>query len=163
MCARVESAKRCGYGWLHRLTDPMPQFAARPLSPVNPEVPRASDHDLDCVYQAILGNLQLDARHRIELRHRGLTDSYIQRAAYRTLPSSCRAGIIRRLRDSSCSMLPSMSSDPLTIIDRLDSTQLKARLAKLDKQRSALIVLLRATLARERSGRRPRKRGARHA
>jgi hypothetical protein len=56
-----------------------------------------------------------------------------------------------------------MSSDPLSIIDNLNSIQLRARLTRLDKQRSALIVLLRATLARERKERRPRKRGARHA
>ena len=55
-----------------------------------------------------------------------------------------------------------MSSDPITIIDQLDSKQLKARLAKLDRQRSALIVLLRAAIARERKER-PRNGGKRRA
>jgi hypothetical protein len=58
-------------------------------------------------------------------------------------------------------MITNMSSDLLLDIDRLDSQQLRANLAKLEQQRSALIVLLRAAVARERKQRRPTRRGGR--
>jgi hypothetical protein len=51
-------------------------------------------------------------------------------------------------------MIPSMSSDIFTIIDRLNSRQLRANLAQLEQRRSALIVLLRAAIARERKANR---------
>jgi hypothetical protein len=46
------------------------------------------------------------------------------------------------------------TSDALQVIDQLDSQKLRATLAKLERQRSAVIVLLRAAVARERKGRR---------
>jgi hypothetical protein len=49
--------------------------------------------------------------------------------------------------------MASMRTDPIQIVDRLDSRRLRARLMKLEQQRSALIVLLRAAVARERKER----------
>jgi hypothetical protein len=43
-----------------------------------------------------------------------------------------------------------MSSDPTTIVDHLDTAELRRRLMQLDRERSAVIVLLRAALARDR-------------
>jgi hypothetical protein len=48
-------------------------------------------------------------------------------------------------------MMSCMSSELLHLIERLDSQQLRSSLAKLEQQRSALVVLLRAAVSRERS------------
>jgi hypothetical protein len=45
------------------------------------------------------------------------------------------------------------AADMLATIDRLDSRQLRNQLAKLEQQRSALIILLRAAVAKERKER----------
>jgi hypothetical protein len=58
-------------------------------------------------------------------------------------------------------MMATMSSDPLQVIDQLDSQQLRDALARLERQRSALVVLLRAAVARERGNRRPVQREVR--
>jgi hypothetical protein len=52
-------------------------------------------------------------------------------------------------------------SDAFQIIESLDSEQLRATLARIDEQRSALIVLLRAAAARERKQRAGRKKSRR--
>lgn len=99
ICGRKESANRRGAaGWLHRLGEPV-RDSAPPL-PIKPAgVPRAADADLDPVYRAMLGLLFLSQAHRDHLLGRGLTAADLDRAAYRSLPASCRAGIARRLRE----------------------------------------------------------------
>jgi hypothetical protein len=42
------------------------------------------------------------------------------------------------------------AEDPITIIDRLNPSQLRRQIAELDQQRRALVVLLRAACARDR-------------
>jgi hypothetical protein len=66
-----------------------------------PDAPRAADPELHKVYHMMLAcaELRLQDHHRQQLRDRGLHDDAIRRAAYRTLPAECRAGIVRRLRD----------------------------------------------------------------
>jgi hypothetical protein len=51
-------------------------------------------------------------------------------------------------------MMAIMRSELLHTIGSLDSKRLRARLVKLEQERSALIVLLRAAVARERTQRR---------
>ena len=45
------------------------------------------------------------------------------------------------------------TSDPLALLDQLDAAALRRRLDQLDRERSALMVLLRAARARERAAR----------
>jgi hypothetical protein len=40
--------------------------------------------------------------------------------------------------------------NPTTIIEQLDTAQLRARLVELDQERSAVVLLLRAAVARDR-------------
>lgn len=99
ICARIESEHRSGNaGWLHRLSEPATR-RPRPASDRPPQGTRAADADLDRVYRAVLVELTLTDRHRQQLVQRGLTDPDLARAGYRSLPSGCRAGIARRLRD----------------------------------------------------------------
>ena len=46
-----------------------------------------------------------------------------------------------------------MSNDAFAILERLDSVELRDRLSLLERERSAIIVLLRAALAHDRKGR----------
>jgi hypothetical protein len=97
ICARVTSARRAGAaGWLHCLDAPIAQ--APPPPRVRPTAPRADDADLDRAYRALLALLPLSDAHRQHLRGRGLSDADLDRAAFRTLPVGCRAGLVRRLR-----------------------------------------------------------------
>jgi hypothetical protein len=43
-------------------------------------------------------------------------------------------------------------ADPVSLVDRLNSTALRQQIDQLDGQRRALAVLLRAAMARERAG-----------
>jgi hypothetical protein len=62
---------------------------------------RAADADLHRVYHMLLAcpELRLQARHRVQLLARGLTDQDLRRCGYSSLPPACRAGVLRRLRD----------------------------------------------------------------
>jgi hypothetical protein len=73
-----------------------------PMPPPRPEAnaQRAADADLHRCYHMLLadGELFLRSHHRQQMLERGLSDADITRAAYRSLPAKCRAGILRRLR-----------------------------------------------------------------
>jgi DNA primase len=100
ICPRTESPKRCGdAGWLHRLGTPLVGQTTRPAPKPRPSAPRAADVDLDRVYRRLLAWLTLEDPHRRHLLGRGLTDADLARAAYRSLPTGCRAGIVRSLQD----------------------------------------------------------------
>jgi hypothetical protein len=43
--------------------------------------------------------------------------------------------------------------DPCALIDRLDPAEIRLRISELDRQRAALVVLLRAADARKRASR----------
>jgi hypothetical protein len=62
---------------------------------------RAWDSDLDRVYEALLAcpELRLARDHREQLLRRGLSPDDVERNGYRSLPTSCRASIGRRLRE----------------------------------------------------------------
>jgi hypothetical protein len=45
------------------------------------------------------------------------------------------------------------ASDPINLVDQLNAAAIRERIITLDRQRAALIVLLRAAQARERSAR----------
>ena len=83
--------------WLHRLDGKLRTSEVLP-SP-KPDAPRGDDADLDRVYRALLARLHLHQRHRQQLEARGLSEVDIRRASYRTLPSGCRAGVLRHLRE----------------------------------------------------------------
>jgi hypothetical protein len=101
ICPRVASSHRIGEaGWLHRL-DSRPAAIPRPVPtpPTTAKVQPPADADLDRVYRAILARLSLAGQHCRDLQRRGLTDTDVGRAAYRSLPAACRAPIARQLRD----------------------------------------------------------------
>ena len=54
-----------------------------------------------------------------------------------------------------------MSDSPSDILENLNADELRRRLDALDRDRAALIVLLRAARARERVSRRPRQKAER--
>ncbi len=88
--------------WLHRLGDRRPSGPPTPPRPASAKRwPAAADADLDRVYRALLAcpELRLRDEHRQQLLHRGLADQDIDRNAYRSLPASSRAGVLRQLRD----------------------------------------------------------------
>jgi hypothetical protein len=84
------------HAYLHRLDGQAP---ACPVTVSAAGAPRANDVNLDRVYRALLARLSLHQRHRQQLQARGLSGADIQRAGYRTLPCSCRAGVLRVLRE----------------------------------------------------------------
>jgi hypothetical protein len=51
-----------------------------------------------------------------------------------------------------------MSRDPVAILDQFNVKQLRERLTAIERERSAIIVLLRATAARDRKHRRCKRR-----
>jgi hypothetical protein len=53
--------------------------------------------------------------------------------------------------------------DPAAILNQLRSQELRTRLAQLDRERSALIILLRAALAQERRRRSSKRSGVSRA
>jgi hypothetical protein len=87
--------------WLYRVieADLGATREAAPPSPIVVAKERAASETLHAVYTALLGHLTLTGKHRTVLRARGLTDTWIDRAQYRTLPSLGRAQIARRLVD----------------------------------------------------------------
>jgi hypothetical protein len=100
ICARTESANRRGNaGWLHRMDVPI-GGTGWAVPPQTPRASRADDANLDRVYRAVLGRLQLDDRHRRQLLDRGLIEADLDRNYYRSLPAACRASFLRQLRDA---------------------------------------------------------------
>jgi hypothetical protein len=51
-----------------------------------------------------------------------------------------------------------MSGDPVALLDQLDAKQLRQRLAALDRERAAIVVLIRAASARDKNAPRARRR-----
>lgn len=59
--------------------------------------------------------------------------------------------------------MSTMSSDDLSaILEKLDSRELRKRLVALEKERSSLMVLIRAARARERTAKRAKKKVVSH-
>jgi len=99
LCKRVASARQRGEaGWYHPPDGVPPPLDAPVACALTAGRPRAADVDLDRVYRALLGRLPLYERHRQHLLVRGLQDTDLARAGYRSLPEGCRAGIVRHLR-----------------------------------------------------------------
>lgn len=97
ICMRVPSGRNAANGgWVHRRADAVP--CARPaVAPTPPAVPVAPVAERDRAYRALLDALPLSADHRRALRARGLSDAWIDRAGYRTLPIRGRAEAARRV------------------------------------------------------------------
>jgi len=57
---------------------------------------------------------------------------------------------------------PPTTTDPIALVHGLDGEAIRARLDALDQERDALLVLLRATRARERKSRRSTREDATH-
>jgi hypothetical protein len=86
--------------WIHFSNDSSDSFHRHvPPLPLAPQPERAATADLDRVYRALLSILPLEAKHRQDLRLRGLSDKIISRSSYRTLPLSGRSRIAGQLVD----------------------------------------------------------------
>ncbi len=88
--------------WYHRVRDRRDYGPSASLPPTaRPKPTAAADVDLDRVYRALLAcpELRLRAEHRGQLLARGLAGEDLDREGYRSLPPSCRAGVLRRLHD----------------------------------------------------------------
>jgi hypothetical protein len=105
-CRRQENGaiKRLDYSdgpaYLHAVAGNR-TYTAPPLPTAQAGAPRAPDACLARLYHALLADHELCLRHnhRKHLHQRGLTAADLQRAGYRSLPGSCRAGVLRRLRE----------------------------------------------------------------
>lgn len=64
---------------------------SRMYVPKLPSIKPASDEVLDRVYRSLLSlqRLMLSEKHRENLRHRGLSDAFIDAALFRTMPAEC--------------------------------------------------------------------------
>jgi hypothetical protein len=106
-CRRVDSGaiKRLDYAdgpaWLHARDRLGARHCLFPLPAGRSHAPRLDDVDLDRVYRSLLAcpELRLCREHRAQLRMRGLTDGDLDRDGYCSLPATCRAGVLRRLRE----------------------------------------------------------------
>jgi hypothetical protein len=120
--------------YLYRLGDQPPRKPAVSL----PDVPTARLADVgtrDRVYQALLAHLNLSPTHDEALRARGLSDTHIQRGAYRTLHLRGRSLIARHLVSQFgpeiCATIPglvqkdrywSLAGSPGLVIPQRDTT-----------------------------------------
>ncbi|MGF1582780.1 MAG: DUF3854 domain-containing protein [Gemmataceae bacterium] len=95
---RTKADKNGTEYYVHTLTDGPRTPAPPPFSRTAKQKSRDTHPNLlHQVYGALLGELQLIASHRANLRKRGLTDNAINKGLYRTLPETGRSSIAKRL------------------------------------------------------------------
>jgi len=96
---RTKTDKNGAEYYLHRLNDAAPLAPAPPPRPSSSGAERADADQLHHVYSALLAGLPLSGPHREALRHRGLSDSEIDRRQYGSLRVQGRARLAGELRE----------------------------------------------------------------
>jgi AAA domain/3'-5' exonuclease/Domain of unknown function (DUF3854) len=99
--------------WLYELNGHRELILSEDVSQQDGEVPEKADpQTLDQVYGALLDALALSHAHRQDLHRRGLTEAYIKRSGYRTLPLKGREALARTLVEhfgaEVCSQVPGL-------------------------------------------------------
>lgn len=99
ICARIESDMiigEKGAGWLHRLEEAKPITVPVKNTDVK-QAPKAGPDFIDRAYRALLSELTLLNRHRVNLHQRGLNDEEIEILEYKSLSSDQRSELAKKL------------------------------------------------------------------